>query len=204
MSDFVKTSRTRNYVSILYPESAREDWARILAEACVPAIVSPLHDKDINPDNTPKKPHYHVMLMFQGVKSQAQAQAVFDSIGAVHCQSVSSVQGQARYFLHMDNPEKYQYPADEVKCFSGADFYELTKTSGDRYKTISEIMTYLEAHPNIDSYANFIQFCRKNNNVWFKILCDNTVLFKGYFSSYTWTLNKDLDNGNRSYRLPEE
>ena len=31
--------------------------------------ISPLHDKDMNPDNTPKKPHYHVILTYSGPTS---------------------------------------------------------------------------------------------------------------------------------------
>lgn len=47
--------RTRNFVGILYPESAPKDWREKLAEAKIEALVSPLHDKDKNPDGEPKK-----------------------------------------------------------------------------------------------------------------------------------------------------
>lgn len=45
---------------MVYPESAPDDWIMKLQEQCVPALISLLHDKDINADGTRKKEHYHV------------------------------------------------------------------------------------------------------------------------------------------------
>ena len=39
----------------------------------VPAFISPLHDKDMNPTNEPKKPHYHVIITFDSVKTTEQS-----------------------------------------------------------------------------------------------------------------------------------
>ena len=54
--------RTRNYGTVVYPESAPSDWISRLQEQLVPALISPLHDRDINSDGTIKKPHFHVMI----------------------------------------------------------------------------------------------------------------------------------------------
>lgn len=51
----MEKKRTRNYATVVYPESAPADWIRLLQEQCVPALISPLHDKDLNTDGTPKK-----------------------------------------------------------------------------------------------------------------------------------------------------
>ena len=64
--------RYRNFATIVYPESAPSDWINILRSEIIPFFVSPLHDRDILEDGTPKKPHYHVMLMFDGVKTVEQ------------------------------------------------------------------------------------------------------------------------------------
>lgn len=64
-----RDTRVRNFATVVYPESAPENWQDILSRHCVPAFISPLHDKDINPTGEPKKPHYHVVLMFEGKKS---------------------------------------------------------------------------------------------------------------------------------------
>ena len=49
--------RTRNFATIVYPESAPENWKSILENEIVPALISPLHDKDINADGEKKKAH---------------------------------------------------------------------------------------------------------------------------------------------------
>ena len=67
---------TRNtyYATIVYPESAPSDWMNILEEQHIQALISPLHDKDIDKEGNPKKPHYHVVLIFESLKSPKQAQ----------------------------------------------------------------------------------------------------------------------------------
>src|SRR5699024_8223215 len=74
-----KNQRTRNWSIIVYPESAPENWIDILQKEYVKMVVSPLHDKDVNPDDTLKKAHYHVLFMFDGVKSYNQVKSILDS-----------------------------------------------------------------------------------------------------------------------------
>ena len=76
-------ARKRNFATVIYPESAPENWREILAGYFVPAFVSPLHDKDVNATGDPKKAHHHVMVMFEGKKSDEQVKTMFDSIGGV-------------------------------------------------------------------------------------------------------------------------
>ena len=97
-------NRKRNFATVVYPESAPENWQEILAGMFVPAFISPLHDKDINPTGEPKKPHYHVVVMNDGKKSIEQAQELFAAIGGVGCEVVQSIRGYARYLCHLDNP----------------------------------------------------------------------------------------------------
>ena len=48
----------------------------------VPGFISPLHNKDVNADGTPKKPHWHVILTFKGLKSYEQVKAITDKLNA--------------------------------------------------------------------------------------------------------------------------
>lgn len=184
------TNRTRHWGTIVYPESCPENWRDLLASEAVPAIISPLHDKDIEQDGTPKKPHWHVMLMFAGVKSQPQVHEICKKFGGVLPIPVSNAQGMARYFIHKDNPDKYQYSPDDIVNLSGADWSELMKTSKDRYDTLAEIITYL--HDNkVMYYSDLIDFCRLNNRVWYECAVDNTMVLKAYCLSAS-TKQKDL------------
>lgn len=186
------SSRTRNYATLVYPDSAPEGWLNILNEVCIEAFVSPLHDMDINPDGEPKKPHYHVMIMFEGPKTKKQAKEVFDKIGGVGCIVVQSKRGYARYLLHLDNPEKYPYKSrkDEIICFCGADYEEAITLVTDVYECIREIMFFIEDN-NIDSLRQLSLWCAMNNESWHRVITTKaTVFFKAYFSSRVWEKHK--------------
>lgn len=188
-----EAKRTRNYASILYPESAPADWREVLQSHCVKAFVSPLHDKDINPDNTPKKPHYHVVLAFNSVKTKAQAQAIFDSFGAINCTPINDLVAYCRYLVHLDNPEKYQYDPNDVQSFCGGDWSSVIRTAADRYKALSDICDFIVQH-QILSYSFLIDDLRESNFEWFKVATDNTIFLKEYLKSRDWT-NERLRNG---------
>lgn len=194
------TRRTRTWATVVYPESCVSNWQQVLADECVPAIISPLHDKDINPDNTPKKPHWHVMFMFSGPKSQQQVSELCNKIGGVLPITIQDVKSMARYFIHKDNPSKYQYDERDVVCLSGADYYDLTLTSKDRYEALAEIITYLR-HNNVMYYSDLLDFCLESDNMrWFKVCSDNTVLLRGYCVSAS-TKVKDLEDVRESHSV---
>ena len=107
--------RTRNFATVVYPESAPDNWQSILEEQFVPAFISPLHDSDLNPTGEPKKEHYHVVIMYDSVKTMEQAQDLFQKIGGVGCERVQSIRGYARYLCHLDNPDKHQYDQGKLQ-----------------------------------------------------------------------------------------
>ena len=77
-------TRKRNFVTIIYPESAPENFKEIIGDWHIPAFLSPLHDKDVNPDGEKKKPHYHLMLMFRGKKSLDQVKEIIKEVNAAY------------------------------------------------------------------------------------------------------------------------
>lgn len=91
--------RTRNFATVVYKESAPENWQEILSGFFVPVFVSPYHDKDINADGTPKKPHWHVLIMFEGVKTVEQVTKLFEQIGGVGCEIVNSLRRLCSIFM---------------------------------------------------------------------------------------------------------
>lgn len=182
--------RTRNFATAVYPESAPQDWQVILAEQCVPAFISPLHDKDVNPTGEPKKPHYHVMIMFDGVKTSEQAREVFDLIGGVGTEVVKSLRGYARYLCHLDNPEKHQYNVDDVVSLAGAEYRSIIGLATDKYVAIGEMMDFCILN-QIMSYAQLLVYARHNREDWFRVLVDSsTMVMKEFLKSYAWS-NKE-------------
>lgn len=180
--------RTRNWVSIVYPESAKDNWIDILREQHIPAFVSPLHDKDISADGEPKKPHYHVVLMFQGKKSEAQAQAVFDLLGAIKCIAVSDIRGTSRYLCHMDDYNKAQYSADDVICCCGADYLEKVSLSADKYAAIREMKDFVKQNECL-YFSDLFDYASEYRPMWFRSLCDNSsFVMEKYIKSLAFKL----------------
>lgn len=178
--------RKRNFATMVYPESAPEGWREILAGYFIPAYISPLHDKDINVNGEPKKPHYHVMLMFEGKKSDEQVKEIFDSIGGVGLEKVESLRGYARYLCHLDNPDKAQYNPSDVVSFGGSDYSYTIGIVADKYKAVREMIAFCEAN-QIVSYAELLRYAAVEQDTWFRVLCDSgTVVMKEYLKSISW------------------
>ena len=187
----IKTNRTRNYATVVYPESAPKNWQEILSDCFISAFISPLHDKDINPTGEPKKAHFHVVLMFEGPKTVEQAQEIFNKIGGVGCEKVNSIRGYARYLCHLDNPEKAQYSPEDVRSMCGADYAATIGLVTDKYKAIKEMMIYCQEN-NIISYSTLLEYCASERMDWFSVLCDNgTIVIKEYLKSRAWTQEKN-------------
>ncbi len=182
-SNSEKSSRTRNFATVVYPESAPEQWQIILSDLKVPCFVSPLHDSDVNADGQPKKAHYHVMFMYDGVKTEEQVKSAVSLIGGVGLEKVNCVRSYARYLCHLDNPDKHQYSTDDVKQFSGADYYTVIGTVADKYKAIREMVLFCHEN-NIVEYSDLLFYCMENRDDWFRVLCDNgTYVMKEYLKS---------------------
>lgn len=188
--------RTRNYTALVYPDSVNtpDNWIEVLSDSHIPVIISPLHDKDLNPDGQPKKPHYHVMLCFEGPKTPDQARAVFDQVGAVippeQFFKVQSLRGMARYFCHLDNPEKAQYNTESVRTLGGADYVGAIGLVTDKYKAIGEMIDFC-VETGVTSYSTLLIYCRQERYDWFRVLCDNgTVVMKEFLKSLDWTMKQ--------------
>ena len=184
-------ARVRNFACVVYPESAPEDWVSILSEQHVPAFVSPLHDQDVNPTGELKKAHHHVMVMFEGKKSTAQAQELFAKIGGVGVEIVNSLRGYARYLCHLDNPEKAQYSIDDVVSLSGADYDACIGLPTDKYKCIKEMMQFCK-QGGVYAYCDLLDYAAENRPDWFRVLTDSsTVVITSYLKSMAWKMQEE-------------
>ena len=161
--------RTRNFAFLVYPDSAPADWRETLNEAHVECLISPLHDKDVNPDGTQKKPHWHVMVMYSSVKTRKQAAELRDAVGGVGWENVASARGYARYLCHLDNPEKAQYSPEDVAELGGADYADVTRRATDAVKAVREMMRYIREN-NVWFYSDFVDYCAEERPDWFEAL----------------------------------
>lgn len=176
VNEKVKEDRTRNWSFIVYPESATEKWREILDSYHVPWVESPLHDKDVNADGELKKAHWHVLIMFDGKKSYSQILQITEELSASIPQKVANVKGLVRYFVHMDNPEKFQYLRSDIISHAGADIARLLDVSkSERYFLIREMMQYIDEN-NVVEMKQLLDFAMSEHfDDWFPLLCDNSA-----------------------------
>lgn len=192
--------RFRNFATVVYPDSAPEDWIDILSELHIPAFISPIHDMDVNPDGEKKKPHYHVMIMFEGKKSKEQAKEIFDCLSAVGCETVHTIRGYARYLCHLDNPEKYQYKIDDVRALSGADYMGIIGLAIDKYKALGEMEDFCRDN-NIFSFAHLADYCKEYRFDWFRVLCDCGAF---YMRTYLRAIEREFERNYQIEKRKEE
>lgn len=168
--------RTRNWTCVVYPESAPENWRGIIDGTHIEWIESPLHDRDVNPDGEMKKPHWHILLMFESVKTYEQVKELTDELHAPAPQKCGGVKGLVRYMAHMDNPEKVQYNPADIVGHGGVDVSDILRmTATERYTLIAEMMTFVREHGivEIDDLLEYAQ--RERFNDWFPLLCDSCM-----------------------------
>lgn len=178
--------RTRNFATVVYPESAPENWMDIIRESHINCMISPLHKYDINPDGEVKKPHYHVIVMFDSVKTLEQFGEFADSFGGVGKEKVNSIRGYARYLCHLDNPEKAQYNPNDVICIGCEDYFSLIALPTDKYGAIRDMMRFCVDN-DLTNFSDLLLYASESEETWFRVLCDNgTYVMKEFLKSMTY------------------
>lgn len=187
--------RTRNWTLIFYPEDLPDDWKERVDELCVKWIESPLHDRDENPDGTPKKAHIHTLFMFETVKNSEQVKNLFGGlfglyesgsiVGIATPQQVTDRSGIVRYMAHLDHPSKAQYDVNDIVGHNGADVAEIMRYSvTETLNKMIAIEEFIEQN-KITEYATLCRLIRYNNPDWYQIVVTkNTVHFRTFVNSF--------------------
>ena len=176
-----KDGRTRNWTFIVYPESAPTDWREKLDETHAPFCISPLHDKDVNPDGTPKKPHWHVVMLFEGMKTYEQVEEIAKSTNGTIPQRVESGRGMVRYLAHMDNPEKAQYDKSLIEAHGGVDLADyLVSSAASEMEKVKEMLRYIVENDVVE-YEDLVIYAMENETEWFELLVTSKTYFVNAF-----------------------
>lgn len=186
---------------VFYPESAPKNWASVIEDYGVPALLSPLHDKDVRADGTLKKPHYHLLLEFDGQKPDSEVLVLAHALGVSYAiedraidtyDAIRSRRREERYWCHLDSPGKAQYDPADLRCFNG---YEI-KYLGDEYE--------------IDSISAIHDICEDMGIVYYADLANELVTkhrdlmptllrHVGHFNNFCYSRFKLADSDNTSY-----
>jgi len=179
-----KLSKKRNWAFVAYPESLPKNWQEILTQTGLPIAISPLHDKDENPDGTKKKPHYHIILIYSGPTSFSVVQTLTQKLNAPAPIPLEAVRGYYRYLTHKDNPEKVQYDEKEIKTLNGFSILDFIEMSRSEVLNIKKELIFLIMTENFIEYADFINhLLEKGNTEFLDVAMSNTYFFDKYLSS---------------------
>lgn len=176
------SDRTRNWTVVVYPDSAPENWQQLLDDLHIEWVESPLHEFDANATGEVKKPHWHVLLLFGGVKSYEQVCEVVKPLNCPIPERCHNAKALVRYMAHLDNPEKFRYSVGDIKAHGGVDIAELLRpSSSERYTIIDEMAEYVKAQ-HITEFQDIFDYARKEKfDTWFPLLCDNSAYVVGQY-----------------------
>lgn len=137
----VQPPKSQWWASIVYPNEnvTIEYLDKVVIKFHMPCIISPLHDRD-SKDGFPfryglrgetiidewKDKHYHIMFMFVRAVKKESYEYIKDrfmdyGIQLVGSEMIKNGTSMARYFCHMDNPEKHQYSTRDYLYYGGLD-----------------------------------------------------------------------------------
>lgn len=177
-------TRALSWCAVVYPDSAPADWRDILDSNHIQWIESPLHDKDLNPTGEPKKAHWHILLQFEGVKTQEQVKAVLEPLKCPIPIMCKSAKGTVRYMAHLDNPEKHQYDPKDIIGHGGADVAAyFTPTASEVEALIIEMEDFVVKY-NISEYQDLVYYARRERTDWHNALMQKSYTIERFIKSH--------------------
>ncbi len=199
-AQLTKYKKSRVWAGILYPDSLPDNWNEYLLESGLACALSPLHDRDVKSDGTPKKPHYHFLMCWDGPTTYQNARQITKSVlhGTLPIPIISP-RGYYRYFTHMDSPNKVQYDAQDIMHYNGfdpRDFLALTKSEVTEVK--KKLVTLILDLDMYD-YAEFIEYIMFNGGAdEFDVATSHTVFFNAYLNSRWKRMRSEQEAAVRS------
>lgn len=183
--------KKRNWGAVVYPESAPEDWKEILKLKGISWACSPLHDKDVNPTGEKKKEHYHIILTFPGPTSDNVVNQIMKELNQPIAIALESVRGYYRYFVHKDNPEKYQYDEKDIEVYNGFDVCDILNAF-EVFQSMKLIQSIIQENMIIE-YCELMDYLLSTdqNDLW-NVACSHTLYFNSYISSKRNKIKEEL------------
>lgn len=193
-----KDSRTRGWTFIVWEDSTDiELFKRKIQDQGRLGLKSIFirHDKDTRADGSPKKVHWHVILLWDNTTTFKNALEVAQTVSnTTYIEPVRSITGAARYLTHMDDADKYQYDKSEVFEVGGADYSELINSSRNDRLEVMAMCEYIRNN-GITSFDTFVYYCMDENLEWLRIISErNTFFFKNLIQSQHFRIKEELSD----------
>lgn len=120
-----KQKRSNLWSCVIYPgDSLPDNYLEIIKRWLVPVLLSPVHDADLNADMSEKKKHIHLMIDFGSGQNKSfdQVYSLTSQLNGTIPIIVNNRPAMIRYFIHRDNPEKFQYNINDLVTICGFDY----------------------------------------------------------------------------------
>lgn len=187
--------KKRNWTALIYPESAPEDWIEFFQLKGLVFALSPLHDKDINPDGTPKKPHYHIIIVFGNPTTFNNVKNILAEINQPIPMGLESVGAMYKYFTHKDHPDKYQYDEKLITHYNGFNVNDVLN-SFEVMQALRDIQMIIN-DKHIIEYADLIDYLYFEG-FWdlHSVATNKTIFINSYIKSKKAKLTQALIKSN--------
>ena len=177
--------KSRFFDFLVYPESAPDDWVGILRRSHCAFALSPLH----NPDDEQSKPHYHG-IFYSGngpiTLDAAKKKIPSDVPANGYVEVTASSSGYQRYLIHLDDPEKEQFPegVNAITLINGFPL-DLTRDLSKAEKAeIRKALLDIIRENGVTEYSKFIfGLMDMGDPDMLDYACNHTILFKSVISS---------------------
>lgn len=186
-----KSIKKRNWAFVLYPESAPDNWRELLQQSGLPAVISPLHDKDKDPTGEAKKSHYHIILTYPGPTTYNAVKSFTDRLNQPIPQPLESVQGYYRYLTHEDNPDKYQYDKSDIVPVNGFDIHDYIEMSKTEAMKIIKDIQQVIITVDIREYSDLLDYLLEVNQEWWQVAVNHTMMLNAYLKSRRYKLQQE-------------
>ena len=183
MEEKTKEKKERYWAFLMYEDSRPDNWREILEDELIQISISPRHDRDMKETGELKKPHYHVLLCFNGPTTYNRALEIAQKMGANTVKRVLTVRGMYDYFTHKWNKDKAKYNEEEIICLNGFNIDDYGMTNNEIEALKREVIKLIRDN-NIVEYSKLYDLLYDENMY---NLCDivskNTMFFNAYLKS---------------------
>lgn len=178
-------NRSHYWRFLIYPDSAPENWRKILNETLVDIAISPLHQ----PDEEVLKPHYHGVVKFDSLKSFKQVKKIItDPLNTVFPLIGNSGRKSYEYLIHVNHPEREQfkdaegnYRWDLIEHMNGATKETFCKEEEKEDEHINIIM-YIQDN-NISEMRELTNYCLGNELGWLNLIRKSSTFYNTLLTS---------------------
>lgn len=194
-------SKARFFTGLIYEDSAPADYEQQLRDSLLQYLLSPCHKPDPVEDmesgaiKTPK-PHRHVLYCHGNSITANAAREIMPTWMVLppsdHAFMVGSYRNLARYFLHLDQPEKEQFegkPEDNLTCLNNFPL-DLTRelTKGEKRALKIQLWNYTRDNCVTEFYELLDRLGDAQEWDLFELAFDNQSKIEGYIRSRrnTW------------------